>query len=188
MFLILGEGPHKGLATMEKRKYSLTAAALSVAVILCCALTGTAQAQFDILKSAKEAIGLFDGSTGGAGALTDAEIGDGLIEALKIGTERVVGQVGTADGYNLDPEVARSTSQMAAMIDGRNTNRISTAMRNRRRFRAILSAPGLARCTAAKASIPARYSGLFSSAVSASVLPTTSRSLARLPTSKSLFK
>lgn len=105
MFLILGEGPHKGLATMEKRKYSVTAAALSVAVILSCALTGTAQAQLDILKSAKEAIGLFGGSTGGAGALTDAEIGDGLIEALKVGTEKVVRQVGTADGYNLDSDI-----------------------------------------------------------------------------------
>ncbi len=76
------------MVTMEKRKYSLTAAALSVAVILCCALTGTAQAQFDVLKSAKEAIGSLGGLTGGAGALTDAEIGDGLIEALRVGTER----------------------------------------------------------------------------------------------------
>ena len=93
------------MATMEKSKYWLSAAALSVAVILSCALTGTAQAQFDILKSAKEAIGSFGGSTGGAGALTNAEIGDGLIEALRVGTERVVGQVATADGYNLDPDI-----------------------------------------------------------------------------------
>ncbi len=94
-----------GMATMEKRKYSLTAAALSVAVILSCALTGTAQAQFDILKSAKEVLGSLGGSTGDAGALTDAEIDDGLIEALRVGTERVVRQVGTTDGYNLDPDI-----------------------------------------------------------------------------------
>ncbi len=102
---ILGEEPHKGLATMEKRKHSLTAVALSVAVILCCALIGTAQAQFDILKSAKEVIGSLGGSTGDAGALTDVEIGDGLIEALRVGTERVVGQVGATDGYRLDPDI-----------------------------------------------------------------------------------
>ena len=94
---------------MEKKIYALTAAALSVAVILSFALTGTAQAQFNFLKSAKEAaketVGSFGGSTGSAGALTDAEIGDGLIEALRVGTERVVRQVGTTDGYNLDPDI-----------------------------------------------------------------------------------
>ncbi len=111
--LIPGEAPHEGMAAMEKKKYALTAAALSVAVILSCALTGTAQAQFNLLKSAKEAAketvgslgGSFGGSSGGAGALTEAEIGDGLIEALRVGTERAVRQVGTRDGYNLDPDI-----------------------------------------------------------------------------------
>lgn len=42
---------------------------------------------------------------GGAGSqpLTDLEIGNGLKEALRIGTQRVVGQVGAVDGYNADP-------------------------------------------------------------------------------------
>ncbi len=93
------------MVTMQKRKCLLSAATLSVAVVLSCALTGAAQAQFDIIKSAKEALGSLGGSTEGASALTDAEIGDGLIEALRVGTERVVGQVGTADGYNLDPDI-----------------------------------------------------------------------------------
>ena len=35
--------------------------------------------------------------------LTDLEIGNGLKEALRIGTQRVVGQVGVTDGYNTDP-------------------------------------------------------------------------------------
>ncbi len=84
-------------------------------------------------------------------------------------------------GVGYEPWVARSASQMAAMINARNRIRINTAMRDRRRFRAILSAPGLARCTAAEASTPARYSGLFSSVVSTSVLPsTTSRSFGAL--------
>jgi hypothetical protein len=41
----------------------------------------------------------------GAGSqpLTDYEIGSGLKEALRIGTERVVAQLGVVDGYNADP-------------------------------------------------------------------------------------
>lgn len=37
--------------------------------------------------------------------LTDGEIGQGLKEALKVGTKRVVTQVGAADGYNADPDI-----------------------------------------------------------------------------------
>jgi hypothetical protein len=40
---------------------------------------------------------------GGSQPLTDLEIGNGLKEALRIGTQRVVGQVGAVDGYNADP-------------------------------------------------------------------------------------
>ena len=93
------------MVTMEKRKCLLSAAALIVAVIVFGALAGAAQAQFDIIKSAKEALGSLGGSTEGVGALTDADIGDGLIEALRVGTERVVVQVGAADGYNLDRDI-----------------------------------------------------------------------------------
>lgn len=47
------------------------------------------------------ATAILDG--GDSQALTDLEIGNGLKEALRIGTQRVVGQVGTRDGYNADP-------------------------------------------------------------------------------------
>lgn len=40
---------------------------------------------------------------GGSRPLTDLEIGNGLKEALRVGTERVVAQVGVVDGYNADP-------------------------------------------------------------------------------------
>lgn len=44
------------------------------------------------------------GATGtGSKPLTDLEIGNGLKEALRVGTQRVVGQVGATDGYNADP-------------------------------------------------------------------------------------
>ena len=38
-------------------------------------------------------------------ALTNLEIGEGLKEALKVGTERVVGQLGQVDGFNADPSI-----------------------------------------------------------------------------------
>lgn len=66
----------------------------------------------DLLKSVEEAVQEFGGSTGGlgglggsGGALSDQEITDGLVEALRVGTERVVEQVGATDGYNLDPDI-----------------------------------------------------------------------------------
>jgi hypothetical protein len=37
--------------------------------------------------------------------LSQAEIGDGLIEALQVGTARVVDTVGQVDGFNGDPEI-----------------------------------------------------------------------------------
>jgi hypothetical protein len=40
---------------------------------------------------------------GGSQPLTDLEIGNGLKEALRVGTQRVVGQLGAVDGYNADP-------------------------------------------------------------------------------------
>lgn len=53
--------------------------------------------------------GLLDSLIGGGDApgadLTDAEIGAGLREALHVGTERVVQQLGAVDGFNLDPAV-----------------------------------------------------------------------------------
>lgn len=40
---------------------------------------------------------------GASRPLTDYEIGNGLKEALRVGTQRVVAQVGVVDGYNADP-------------------------------------------------------------------------------------
>lgn len=56
----------------------------------------------DILKSVEETFG---GLGGSPGALSDQEISDGLVEALRVGTERVVTQVSATDGYNLDPDI-----------------------------------------------------------------------------------
>jgi hypothetical protein len=43
--------------------------------------------------------------SGPTSGLSTEEMGDGLLEALRVGTEKVVEQVGAADGYNLDPNI-----------------------------------------------------------------------------------
>lgn len=45
------------------------------------------------------------GSQGSSGALSNADITSGLIEALKVGTERVVSTLGRTDGFNADKNV-----------------------------------------------------------------------------------
>ena len=41
----------------------------------------------------------------GAAVLDNADIAAGLRDALRVGTERVVGQLGKADGFNADPDI-----------------------------------------------------------------------------------
>ncbi len=50
---------------------------------------------------------LFGGSTPSASSqsLPTTEIAAGLKDALRVGTERVVGQLGTLDGFNADPQI-----------------------------------------------------------------------------------
>lgn len=67
-----------------------------------------ALAQGGLFDKAKELLKSGDGETAGglsSTGLSAAEIGEGLREALKVGTERVVGQLGQADGFNADPDI-----------------------------------------------------------------------------------
>lgn len=72
---------------------------------------GSALAQGDLLKWGQDLLRGATGTesrTGAAGTpalLSDREIGAGLREALKVGVERVVGQVGAIDGFNADPQI-----------------------------------------------------------------------------------
>ncbi len=43
--------------------------------------------------------------TASGGPVTEAEIGLGLKEALRVGTDSVVGQLGAVDGFNADPRI-----------------------------------------------------------------------------------
>ena len=64
-----------------------------------------ALAQGSLFDKAKEAAGDYGISVPGAEALGSDEIAAGLREALKVGSERVVRQVGAPDGFNADPEI-----------------------------------------------------------------------------------
>lgn len=75
------------------------------------AATPSAAQLSNFLNKAKEAIGgSSDGGTSGStgsalSALTNGDITAGLKEALRIGTERVVGTLGQTDGFNKDPKI-----------------------------------------------------------------------------------
>ena len=67
-------------------------------------LSGTLQADlFDKAKEFLEDSGM--GSSSGAVSLTDSEIASGLKEALRVGSDLVVNQLGTNDGFNADPNI-----------------------------------------------------------------------------------
>lgn len=67
-------------------------------------LSGTLQAGlFDKAKEFLEDSGM--GSSSGAVSLTDSEIASGLKEALRVGSDLVVNQLGTNDGFNADPNI-----------------------------------------------------------------------------------
>jgi hypothetical protein len=70
-----------------------------LAAILSVLMTGMAPAQSNLFGTVTNLLG------GGSGATGSSEVADGLREALKVGTERVVGQVGKADGYLGDPAI-----------------------------------------------------------------------------------
>ncbi|MFU8816570.1 MAG: DUF4197 domain-containing protein [Pseudomonadales bacterium] len=88
------------MATPIRARAVLGYLALTASLLVLSHGSHAASGWFDRLK------GIFGGDEGpAAGALTTSEIGRGLGEALRVGTERVVAQLGQPDGFNLDPEV-----------------------------------------------------------------------------------
>lgn len=53
----------------------------------------------------EKARGLLGSSSDDTAALSTADVGSGLKEALRVGTENVVGRLGQADGFNGDPAI-----------------------------------------------------------------------------------
>ena len=65
-----------------------------------------AVAQMDWLKTGKDLLGTVGATpTNEASDLTSSEIASGLKDALRVGTETVVAQLGQQDGFNTDPTI-----------------------------------------------------------------------------------
>ncbi len=89
--------------------------------------------------------GQSSGSSGSpASSLSTGDIASGLKEALRVGSDRVVTQVGKTDGYNADPTIhlplpgslksvqkALKAAGMSGMLDDLELRRFSTT-RSRR--------------------------------------------------------
>ena len=80
---------------------------ISLIGLLLVAATPPAVAQFsDLLKKGQELLGGSSGGSSGAlSSLSTGEIANGLKEALRVGSGRVVNQVGQRNGYNADPKI-----------------------------------------------------------------------------------
>ncbi|NIR31034.1 MAG: DUF4197 domain-containing protein [Gammaproteobacteria bacterium] len=62
-------------------------------------------AQTDWLRKGQELLRGLGADSGASESLTTAQIRDGLKEALRVGTARVVDRLGRVDGFNADPQV-----------------------------------------------------------------------------------
>ncbi len=86
------------------RSISLPAGLLAAVFLL---FAPPAQAQSDLLKQGLDLLGgsKDGGAATSASALSTGDIAAGLKEALRVGSGRVVSQVGRTDGYNADPAI-----------------------------------------------------------------------------------
>ncbi len=92
---------------MTKNRAAMLSTAAGILVVTACAVLvpATAKGQGSLLDQAK---GLLDKSETSGSSTSQLSVGDlssGLREALKVGTERVAGRLGTTDGFNADPDV-----------------------------------------------------------------------------------
>jgi hypothetical protein len=73
--------------------------------LLTASVSVTSVAQTNWLQQGKDILGGFGKSDSTETQLTIGEIGAGLKEALRVGTETVVKQLGKNDGFNADPSI-----------------------------------------------------------------------------------
>jgi len=96
------------MAAKDSRKKSGKKALLLAGLFIACGLlAGEAVAKTNWLQKGKELLqgGSATGTAPTVGNLTNSEIGLGLKEALRVGTERVVASLGRTDGFYADPDV-----------------------------------------------------------------------------------
>lgn len=104
---------------------------ITFSILLQLVLLQTASARMNWLKSGQELLGTVTASPQNqASSLSGSEIASGLKDALRVGTETVVGQLGQTDGFNADPAIhiplpaslqqvktALATIGMSTMVD-----------------------------------------------------------------------
>ncbi|RMD61366.1 MAG: DUF4197 domain-containing protein [Alphaproteobacteria bacterium] len=94
-------------AYARRHRIRLAIRAICACALLVAASSPAAVAQGGFLDKAREALGGLGRIAPGPDTATPdvEEIAAGLREALRIGAERVVAQVGTLDGFNADPQI-----------------------------------------------------------------------------------
>ena len=93
---------------MNLRRAYLSIAFISLgAFFLLSISTQPSMAQTDWLKTGKDLLGTMTKTPqqSDTANLTEGDIASGLKDALRVGTETVVGQLGTMDGFNADPAI-----------------------------------------------------------------------------------
>ncbi len=80
---------------------------LKLVIPICIAFVAASHSgvQAGWLDKGKKLLEEFSGGQSGSGVLSNDEIAAGLKEALRVGTDRVVGQLGAVNGFNTDPSV-----------------------------------------------------------------------------------
>ena len=87
---------------MKPTSICLANKALLTVVLLLSLVTSV---QGDWWQKGRELLGNIAPATGTSSSLSSQQVAAGLKEALRVGSETVVGQLGTLDGFNADPEV-----------------------------------------------------------------------------------
>ena len=78
---------------------------LAIAIITSCLIFSSSKAESSWWQKGADLLKGSGTSTSTEGALTNEEIGLGLKDALRVGSETVVSQLGREDGFNADPAI-----------------------------------------------------------------------------------
>lgn len=84
----------------QTRSFALKLIWITAALALLWSASGLAQSNL-----LQQGLGLISSGGSSTGSLTQGEMGDGLKEALRVGTEAVVSRLGKTDGFNTDKAI-----------------------------------------------------------------------------------
>jgi hypothetical protein len=96
---------HTGDCIMSVKTWSFRKIAASLFTLIAVFGLGAGNAHASLFDMGMKLLEKTAESNGTSATLNTEEIGSGLKEALKVGTGRVVGQLGKPDGFNADPDI-----------------------------------------------------------------------------------